>query len=52
MLSDPAFWVAISFFGFLGVLVYFKLPGILAAKLDERAEKIRAELGAYEPALP
>ncbi len=44
MLSDPAFWVAISFLGFLGVLIYFKVPGLLAARLDQRAEQIRHQL--------
>ena len=44
MFSDPAFWVAVSFFGFLAVLVYFKLPAMAAARLDERSDRIRHEL--------
>ncbi len=44
MLQDPAFWVAIAFFGFLAVLVYFKVPPLIAKQLDARADKIRAEL--------
>ena len=44
MLHDPAFWVAIAFFGFLGVLVYFKVPPLIAKQLDDRADKIRGEL--------
>lgn len=44
MLHDPAFWVAIAFFGFLAVLVYFKVPPLIAKQLDARADKIRAEL--------
>lgn len=43
-LSNTDFIVAISFFLFLGVLVYFKVPSILAGLLDKRAEGIRSEL--------
>ncbi|MCF8467543.1 MAG: hypothetical protein K9G33_09100 [Sneathiella sp.] len=44
MLHDPAFWVGIAFFGFFGVLVYFKVPPLVVKQLDARADKIRAEL--------
>ena len=44
MLHDPAFWVGIAFFGFFGVLVYFKVPPLVTKQLDARADKIRAEL--------
>lgn len=44
MMHDPAFWVAIAFFGFIGVAIYFKLPGMITKILDERAKKIRNEL--------
>lgn len=36
--------VLIGFVIFVGILVYFKVPGILAGVLDKRAETIRAEL--------
>ncbi|MFT4794603.1 MAG: F-type H+-transporting ATPase subunit b [Paracoccaceae bacterium] len=36
--------VAIAFLCFIGVLVYAKVPGKLAAALDSRAEKIKEEL--------
>jgi F-type H+-transporting ATPase subunit b len=36
--------VAISFFGFIGLLVYFGVPGKLGGMLDARATKIRTEL--------
>ncbi|MFA5539493.1 MAG: F0F1 ATP synthase subunit B [Gemmobacter sp.] len=36
--------VAISFLLFVGVLVYFKVPGLLGGMLDKRAEKIKADL--------
>ncbi|WP_169567821.1 F0F1 ATP synthase subunit B [Sneathiella limimaris] len=39
-----AFWVAVAFFIFLGVLVYFKVPGVIAKQLDARADRIKNEL--------
>lgn len=42
--ATPDFWVAVSFVGFIALLVYFKVPGLVAGALDERAEKIRKEL--------
>ncbi len=49
---DPAFWVLsntdfivlIAFILFLGVLVYFKVPGMLSQMLDARAQGIQAEI--------
>lgn len=43
-LSTPEFWVAVSFFGFVLLLVYFKIPGKVAELLDKRADTIRQEL--------
>ena len=43
-MSDPTFWVAVSFFGFIGLLVYFKVPAMVAKTLDDRADAIRNEL--------
>ncbi len=43
-MADPTFWVAVSFFLFAGLVVYFKVPGLVAKALDKRAEAIRAEL--------
>ena len=43
-LSNTDFIVAISFFLFIGVLVYFKVPSLLGGLLDKRADGIRAEL--------
>ena len=36
--------VALSVVLFIGVLIYFKVPGLIVGMLDARAEKIRAEL--------
>ncbi|MGI9379077.1 MAG: F0F1 ATP synthase subunit B [Methyloligellaceae bacterium] len=44
MLKDPSFWVAISFFGFIGLLMYYKVPQKAGEALDKRADKIRDEL--------
>ncbi|PVH28410.1 F0F1 ATP synthase subunit B [Pararhodobacter oceanensis] len=43
-LRNTDFVVLLSFLLFVGVLVYFKVPGLLAGLLDKRAETIRAEL--------
>lgn len=44
LLYDATFWVAISFIGFLVVLVIAKVPGIVTKGLDTRADSIRTEL--------
>lgn len=44
MLRTAEFWVAVSFVGFLAILVYYKIPALLAKALDERAAAIRKEL--------
>lgn len=44
MLSDPTFWVAVAFIAFIAILIYVKVPGIIAKQLDDRADRIKAEL--------
>ena len=44
MFQDPTFWVLVAFIGFVGVLVYFKVPGMVTKALDARAEKIQMDL--------
>lgn len=44
ILSTPEFWVAASFVGFIGLILYFKVPDMVAKALDKRAEAIRHEL--------
>jgi len=44
MFQDPTFWVLVAFIGFIGVLVYFKVPGTVTKALDARAEKIQMDL--------
>ena len=40
----PDFWVLISFILFLGILVYYGVPGLIGKALDKRAAAIRTEL--------
>ncbi|NDR57336.1 F0F1 ATP synthase subunit B [Aliiruegeria sabulilitoris] len=43
-LGNTNFVVLIAFIVFIGVLVYFKVPGLLGGMLDKRADTIRSEL--------
>ncbi|MGH6824245.1 F0F1 ATP synthase subunit B [Methyloceanibacter sp.] len=43
-ITEPEFWVAVSFFIFLGVLFYFGVHKKLASVLDARAAEIGKEL--------
>jgi F-type H+-transporting ATPase subunit b len=42
--TTPDFWVAVSFFLFLGLIFYFGVHKKLAAALDSRSERIAKEL--------
>lgn len=44
ILEDSSFWVAVGLFLFLAVLVWKKVPGVLAKQLDERSAAIAREL--------
>ena len=43
-LNNTEIVVAIGFVIFIGILIYYKVPAMLAAKLDERSVRIRADL--------
>jgi F-type H+-transporting ATPase subunit b len=43
-MGSAELWVAVAFVIFLGVLVYFGVPGTIARALDSRSAKIKAEL--------
>lgn len=43
-LDDPSLWVAVAFFGFVALLLYYGVPAQMAAALDSHADKIRHEL--------
>jgi F-type H+-transporting ATPase subunit b len=42
--ADPVFWVMIAFFGFIALLIYYRVPGLVTKALDARADAIRSEL--------
>jgi len=42
--ADPVFWVMIAFIGFVALLIYYGVPGIVGKALDDRATAIRADL--------
>jgi len=42
--ADPVFWVMIAFFGFIGLVIYYRVPGMITKALDTRADAIRNEL--------
>ena len=44
IVATPEFWAAVAFFLFIGLLVYYKVPDLIAKRLDDRAEAIRKEL--------
>ena len=41
---DATFWATVALVIFLGIAVYMKVPGMLSKSLDDRAQRIRAEL--------
>ena len=44
MTIDATFWVMISFFIFIGLLVYFKIPKKIKTTLDESISNIKNEI--------
>ena len=48
MIIDATFWVAISFFIFLGVLIYFKIPQKVITALNESINSIKNEIDNAE----
>ena len=44
MWRTAEFWVAVAFVAFLAILLYYKVPALLAKALDDRAAAIRTEL--------
>ena len=43
MIIDATFWVAVSFFVFLGVLIYLKVPQKINNLLSDQIFKIQKE---------
>ena len=48
MIIDAAFWVAISFFIFLGVLIYYKIPQKINTILNDSINTIKNEVDNAE----
>ena len=48
MILDATFWVTISFFIFLGILLYFKVPQKIRETLDQNILKIKDEINEAE----
>ena len=48
MTIDATFWVMISFFAFLGLLVYFKIPRKIKQVLDENINNIKDQIDEAE----
>ena len=48
MTIDAAFWVAISFIIFLGILIYFKIPQKIKNVLDENISNIKDQIEESE----
>jgi F-type H+-transporting ATPase subunit b len=44
MLQMAEFWVAVAFVAFVLILLYYRVPALVAKTLDERAAAIRKEL--------
>jgi len=41
---NPEFWVGVAFLGFIALLMYYKVPGLISKALDDRASTVRKEL--------
>jgi len=48
MIIDATFWVAISFFIFIGVLIYLKVPQKVNTSLNGKINEIKLELNESE----
>ena len=48
MTIDATFWVAVSFFIFLGILIYFKIPKKIKDVLNENILNIKNQINEAE----
>lgn len=42
--ENPVFWVGVAFFAFIALIIWQKLPNMIGAALDKRADGIRDQL--------
>ena len=48
MMIDATFWVMISFFAFIGLLIYFKIPQKIKTVLNENINSIKNQIDEAE----
>tara|TARA_Y100000768_G_scaffold375843_1_gene347121 strand:+ start:401 stop:898 length:498 start_codon:yes stop_codon:yes gene_type:complete len=48
MILDATFWVTISFFIFIGILIYFKVPQKVMSTLDQNISNIKNQINEAE----
>ena len=48
MMIDATFWVMISFFAFMGLLIYFKIPQKIKTVLNENIDNIKNQIDDAE----
>ena len=48
MIIDATFWVTVSFFIFLGILIYFKIPQKVKETLDQNISNIKNQINEAE----
>ena len=48
MIIDATFWVMISFFVFIGLLIYFKIPQKIKTTLEENINNIKNQIDEAE----
>ena len=48
MMIDATFWVMISFFAFIGLLIYFKIPQKIKTTLEENISNIKNQIDEAE----
>ena len=48
MILDATFWVTISFFIFIGILIYFKVPQKVMGALDQNIINIKNQIHEAE----
>ena len=48
MTIDATFWVMISFFAFIGLLIYFKIPQKIKTVLNENIDNIKSQIDEAE----
>lgn len=44
LLADTSFWAMLGVVIFFGIIIYFKVPGMITRQLDDRASKISNDL--------